>query len=145
MFPSSNEPCSMTRHAVVTVLALLLALGSSLPSSAQTSGTPPGTTDEAGRREEAYQLIGGKLAQADRDAAAGRLADASRRYEEAYTLAVRVGAKADPEKAKAVAGVSSTRLQLAQSAQKRGYLNEAVAHAERVLRVDPLNQEAGKL
>lgn len=145
MFLSRNEPCSMTRHAVLTVLALLLAMGPSQPSIAQTSGAPTGAADEAGRREEAYHLIGPKLAQADRDAASGRLSDASRRYEEAYSLALRVGAKADPERARAVAGVSTTRLQLAQSAQKRGWLNEALAHTERVLRVDPLNQEAGKL
>lgn len=145
MFLSRNEPCSMTRHAVVTVVAFLLALGPSLPVAAQTAASGPGVADEAARREEAYQVLAGKLAQADRDAAAGRLADASRRYEEAYADAVRVGAKADPERARAVAGVSTTRMQLARNAHKNGWLNEASAHAERALKVDPLNQEAAKL
>ncbi len=140
---SRIEPGSMTRHAAVSLLALILSLGAPLHASAQTS--PPGTIEEGARREEAYQLLAGKLQQADRDVAANRISDAARRYEEAYALALRVGAKADPERGRAAAGVSATRMQLAASAQKRGYLNEAVAHVDRVLKVDPLHQEAAKL
>ncbi len=145
MFPSSNEPRSMTRHAFVTVLAFLIALGPAMSVAAQTPATPPSATDEAARREEAYQLIGGKLQLADRDVASGRIADAARRYEEVFTLATRVGTRADAERARAVAGVTSTRLQLAKSTQKRGYLIEASAHIERILKVDPLHQEAAAI
>lgn len=145
MSVSSNESRSMTRQAVVSVLALLLLAGSPLSVTAQAPSSPPSVGDEAVRRDEAYQLIGSKLQQADRDVAAGRISDAARRYEEAHSMAVVVGSKADAERDRAVAGVVATRLQLAKSAQKRGYLNEAVAHAERVLKVAPLNQEAAKL
>src|SRR5690606_13409462 len=75
----------------------------------------------------------------------GRLADAALRYEEAYQDAVRVGVRADPERARAVAGVVTTRLQLAHTGQRQGFITEAVAHVDRVLRVDPLNQEAARL
>lgn len=145
MFPSRNEPSSMIRLAVLSVLALLVLPGSSLPTLAQTPpASPPSIEEEGARREEAYRLLGTRLRQADADLAAGRLSEAARRYEEAFSLATRVGSKADPELNLAVAGVSSTRLQLAADARKRGHVNEAVAHVDRVLRVDPLNQEAAK-
>ncbi|MGE3313069.1 MAG: tetratricopeptide repeat protein, partial [Limisphaerales bacterium] len=133
----------MTRQAALSLLALILSLGAPLQAPAQ--APPSGTIEEGARREEAYQLLGDRLNQADRDVAAARIADAAKRYEEAYALAVRIGAKAEPERARAVAGVSSTRMQLATNAQKTGYLNEAVAHVDRVLRVDPLHQEAAKM
>ncbi len=149
MFPSRYEPRSMTRHAV-TVLAILLTLGPALQMGAQPAGAPPGSSMEEARRQEAYQLLGTTLQLADRDATAAektpsRLSDAARRYERAYELAVFIGTKADPEKARAIAGVASTRLQLARRGQKTGHLNEAVAHVDRVLRLDPLNPEAAKL
>lgn len=146
MFPSRYEPSSMTRHAVVTVLALLITLGPTLPLTAQPSASPPQSSGESARREEAYRLLASTLEQADRDAAQpSQLADAARRYEYAYELTVVVGGKADPERARAIAGVASTRLQLARSDMKKGYINQAVAHVDRVLRLDPLNQEAAKL
>ena len=96
MFLSRNEPRSMTRSAVLALAALLLLTGGAFtPVSAQTPDAPADATEEAARREEAYRLLGVRLQQADRDAGAGRTADAAKRYEEAYSLATRVGTKAE--------------------------------------------------
>lgn len=143
MFLLRNEPGSMIRQAAPYLVALLLSAGPAISVMAQSSAPP--AEAESVRREEAYRLLGPRLEQADRDVAAGRLSDAARRYEDAYSLALRVGSKADAERDRAIAGVASTRIQLARSAEKRGYLNEAAAHAERALKVDPTNQEAAAL
>ncbi len=136
----------MTRQAVVTVVAVLLALTAPLPLPAQTAGAPPVEVEkEASRREETFRLLESKLQQADRDVADGKLADATKRYEDALSYANRVGPKADPQKARAIAGISSTRLSLARTAHRSGHLPEAVAHVDRILRVDPLHAEAARL
>lgn len=145
MFPSRNEPSSMIRPVAVPIIALLLAWGAALPVPFHAQAQVPSAIEEGARREEAYRLLGQTLAQADRDATAGRLAEAARRYEDAYQLATRVGSRADVERDRAIAGVSSTRMQLANDVRRRGHVDEALAHVERVLRLDPLNQQAAAL
>jgi len=66
----------MIRQAVFVLALLLFAAGPSLSVRAQTPAPPASAADEAARREETYKLLGSKLQQADKDAAAGRLADA---------------------------------------------------------------------
>lgn len=136
----------MTSPAALRTLALLACLGTAtLPLRAQDPSAAQTVMDEGVRRQEAAKLLTRKLADADRDLSAGRVSDAARRYDEAVDLAAKVGPTAGAEAQQAATGVVSTRLQLAQRAQSRGYLNEAEAHVVRVLKVDPANTEAAAL
>lgn len=136
----------MIRPAALRTLALSACLACALPPArAQDASANQAVLNEEARRQEAAKLLTQKLADADRDVAAGRIADAARRYDEALELAGRVGPSAAAAGQQAAAGVVSTRLQLASRAQSRGYLSEAEAHVARVLKVDPRNTEAAAL
>jgi beta-lactamase regulating signal transducer with metallopeptidase domain len=75
----------------------------------------------------------------------GQIANAARTYEAAQKTALVLGTNAVPEQILAVQGIQATRLSLAKTAWDRNYLNEALAHADRVLAFAPANQEALEL
>src|SRR5262249_16968599 len=54
------------------------------------------------------------------------------------------GVTVEQERAETIKGLASTRLELAKRAQNKGNLEEASKQVERVLRVDPKNEEAQK-
>src|SRR5262245_3994944 len=80
--------------------------------------------EEAARREEALILLRQKLREAQEAQKLGRISDASKLYEDAYERAVFVGDLAEPEMRQIVPGLVQVRMQLAESAQKAGNLEE---------------------
>lgn len=73
---------------------------------------------------------------------AGQTTDAARTYEAARKTALLVGTNAIPEQVLATQGIETTRLSLARTAWDRTYLNEALAHVDRVLAVAPNHPDA---
>jgi beta-lactamase regulating signal transducer with metallopeptidase domain len=72
----------------------------------------------------------------------GQTADAARAYEAAWKAAWVVRTNAIPEQILAAQGIQATRLSLAKTAWDRNYLNEALAHVDRVLAVAPTHPDA---
>ncbi|MCL4176337.1 MAG: hypothetical protein KJ072_01115 [Verrucomicrobia bacterium] len=130
----------MTKVANLVCLLLPLALGpvtwAAEPSPAEMAA------DEATRRQEAVILLRRTLGDAGATLAKGDVAGAARLYEEAYRWVQAIGVGIDTESQEAVSGLSSTRLSLAKSAQRRGDFREAELHINRVLTVNARDEAA---
>ena len=125
------------------LLVLLLVLA---PAARGQQSTPAeSATDEAVRRQEGMILLRKVLASAAESRQKQDLAGASRLYEEAYRLVLRVGVGIDAETQETISGLSAVRVELARQAQRRKDFQEAALHLSRVLAVDPKNPEALKL
>jgi type II secretory pathway component GspD/PulD (secretin)/tetratricopeptide (TPR) repeat protein len=92
---------------------------------------------EAVRRQADQIQARNKLEQARAAEDRKDLVTAAKLYDDAWTLADGVGPSADVEKRLAATGVSSVRMQLAQSAQSHGDYHEADNQIRDVLRVNP--------
>ncbi|HEY5232592.1 MAG TPA: tetratricopeptide repeat protein, partial [Verrucomicrobiae bacterium] len=127
--------------AVSLSICLVILLASAAQLRAQTNAT-----DMAIRRavqDQAYTIVlRQKLEDAKVAAASGDLAGAAKIYEEAYAVSQQIGSGIDVETARAMSGLTATRLTLAKQAQGRGDLQEADTDISRVLKVDPKNAAA---
>jgi len=117
----------------------LLASGASL--SAQSSATDVAVNEGVVRQANTL-VLRQKLAEARNAAASGDLPAAAKYYEDSYTLVQQIGSGIDPETQQTIAGLSSTRLQLARQDQGNGDLIAANTEVNRVLKVDPRNPAA---
>ncbi len=97
---------------------------------------------EAVLRQANTILLRQKLADANTAVARRDLTAAAKLYEDAYALVTQIGSGVDTEKAQTIAGLTSTRMQLARDAQRQGDLREAGTEVARVLKVDPQNAAA---
>jgi len=127
--------------AVSVSLGLILMLAGAITADAQNSSTDV-AINQAVLRQANTILLRQKLDAAKAEAVRGDLVGAAKSYDEAYTLTEQIGSGIDAETAQTVAGVASTRLQLAREAQSKGDLLEARTQVNRVLVVDPKNAAA---
>ncbi|HTL17963.1 MAG TPA: hypothetical protein VL793_12045, partial [Patescibacteria group bacterium] len=133
----------MTKAVIITIGILLLV---AWVAPLQAQPTPAKLAeDEAVRREEAKILLRQKLSDAQEAQRVGRLIEASKLYEEAYTLGQYVGEVVEDENRQVLSGLVAVRLQLAEQAQKSGNYEEADSQLTRVLKVDPKNAVATAL
>ena len=101
-------------------------------------------TDEAVRRQEGAILLRKVLADAAAAQQKGEFDQASKAYEDAYQLVVKVRVGIEEETRQTVSGLATVRMELARRAQRRSAYQEAELHVNRVLAVDPQNVEALK-
>jgi tetratricopeptide (TPR) repeat protein len=143
MLLQTHTQKTMTKVANLVCLLLPLALGplawAAQPSPAEIAA------DEATRRQEAVILLRRTLDEAQQTQTAGDVAGAARLYEEAYRWVQAIGVGIDNETREAVSGLSATRLSLARAAQRRSDFSEAELHINRVLTVNPRDEEALRL
>jgi type II secretory pathway component GspD/PulD (secretin)/tetratricopeptide (TPR) repeat protein len=120
-----------------------LILLSCLTSFAQNSVTP---TDDAVResirREAAKIELRQRLTQAQEAQRRGEFNAAAKLYEDCVTLIRHVGTGIELEQQEVLRGIVVTRLALAEQAQRRGDFTEADNHVERILKLDPRNEQA---
>ncbi|MGH7991154.1 MAG: tetratricopeptide repeat protein, partial [Limisphaerales bacterium] len=122
-------------------LGFMLALAAVRVAPAQSSPTAI-AVNEAVLRQANTILLRQKLADAGNAASRGDLNGAATLYEDAYALVTKIGSGIDAEKARTIAGLTSTRMQLARNAQQQENLREADTQVTRVLKVDPQNADA---
>jgi tetratricopeptide (TPR) repeat protein len=127
--------------AVSISLGFMLALATACVAPAQSNPTDV-AVNEAVLRQSYTIVLRQKLADAANAAARGDLNAAAKFYEDAYTLVTQIGSGIDAETAQTIAGLTSTRMQLARNAQQQGDLREAGMQVARVLKVDPQNAAA---
>src|SRR5258708_7356930 len=120
-------------------LIFLLTAAATLP--AQTAATDT-AVNEAVLRQANTIVLRQKLADAQSTSSRGDLLAAAKSYEDAYTLVMQIGSGVDAEKAQAISGLVSVRLELARRAQSRGDLREADTEVSSALKVDPQNRAA---
>ena len=120
-------------------LASLLALTST--ASAQDNANVM-AVNQAILNQHNTILLRNKLADAKSVAARGDTANAAKLYQESFEIAQNIGSGIDSETAQAVAGLTSTRMQLALKAQARHDLRDADAQIKQVLKADPKNNDA---
>src|SRR5690348_3807540 len=93
---------------------------------AQDNNAAISTADtEAVLRQANVILLRQKLTEARTVQQRGEIADAAKLYQESCNLAATIGPGVPDEAAQAVAGLTTTRLQLARDAESRGDYNEA--------------------
>src|SRR5712664_3914791 len=127
----------MTKAVTITI-GILLLVAAVAPLQAQP--TPAKLAEEeAVRREEAKILLRRKLSDAQEAQKVGRLVEASKLYEEAYTLGQYVGEVVEDENRQILTGLVAVRMELAEQAQKSGNYEEADVEVILVLKVDPKN------
>lgn len=118
----------------------------SLISTASFAQTPGSAVDDAAResvRRQANKVdVRARIAKAQEAEKAGRYAEAARLYEECIKLLKGINSGVDAELAAVNAGMGSSRLVLAQQAQRAGDLLEAEKQVDRILVVDPSNKGA---
>jgi tetratricopeptide (TPR) repeat protein len=122
-------------------LGFMLTLAAVCVAPAQSSPTDT-AVNEAVLRQANTILLRQKLADASNAAARGDLNGAAKFYEDAYQLVAKIGSGIDAEKAQTIAGLTSTRMQLARNAQQQGDLRGADIQVTRVLKVNPQNAAA---
>lgn len=113
------------------------------PAFAQAPGSAiDDATKESIRRQAAKVDVRAKIARAQEAEKAGRFAEAYRLYEDCLLQLKNVTSGAEAELAEIRAGMGTSRLQVAQQAQRGGDLIEAEKQVDRVLIVDPENKAA---
>ena len=111
--------------------------------TAQAADSPVDTAaNESIRRQAAKVDVRAKIARAQQAALAGKNAEAARLYEECLTQIKNINVGVEQEQQEVRSGMSSTRLLLAQQAQRGGDLLEAQKQVDRSLVVDPANKSA---
>jgi tetratricopeptide (TPR) repeat protein len=135
----------MTKAAKLTLCLSLLAT-TALPLQAQTTTTEESVQmaeAEAIRRQEATLQMQMKLNEALAAQKKGQISEAARLYQDAISLFPRVqigNDRVESEKRMAVAGSTTTRMQLSQEAVKRGAYIEAEEQLTIALKYDPKNE-----
>src|SRR5690242_11792696 len=129
---------------VVSTSLILIALFGTFPRSyaQDTAAAQRVASEEAVRRTARKIDLRTALSNAQALQAKGDLVGAAREYEKAWDLVQQIGVTIDQERAETIKGIATTRLELARHAQDKGNLEEASKQVERVLRVDPNNQDA---
>jgi tetratricopeptide (TPR) repeat protein len=130
---------TMTKVARLLCLLLPLAFVPAVPAAQLAPAEV--AADEASRRQEAVILLRRTLA-ADQGLATRDLDAASRLYEEAFRWVQLIGVGIDAETQETISGLAHVRLELAHRAQRRRDFQEASLHINRVLAIDPLNEQA---
>ena len=119
--------------------AVLLALN--LTAFAQGSaGTM--AVQQAILNQQSTILLHQKLADAKAALLHNDTAGAAKLYQEAFNYTQQIGSGIEAETAQTKAGLATTRLALARTAQSRGDYREADAQVKQVLRADPRNAAA---
>jgi tetratricopeptide (TPR) repeat protein len=129
----------MTKAVFLSLGFFLLA--ATVPVSAQTAPATIAANEALLRQAKTIELRR-KLEEAKGAVARGDLTGAAQLYDQAYTLVTQIGSGIDAETAATVAGLTSTRLELARQAQRRGDLHEAQTQIARVLAVNPKDPNA---
>lgn len=130
-----------TFRSLVGVTAVWLVI--SQPSFGQSAGTAiDEATKESIRRQASKVDVRAKLAKAQDALKAGKNAEAARLYEESLQLLKGINSGVEAEQAAVASGLATSRLLLAQQAQRGGNLLEAEKQVDRVLVVDATNKEA---
>ncbi|MEO8428609.1 MAG: tetratricopeptide repeat protein, partial [Verrucomicrobiota bacterium] len=130
----------MTKAVTITIAMLLLVAAI---AQLQAQPTPAKLAEEEGvRREEAKILLRQKLSDAQESERLGRFVEASKLYEEAFSLGQYVGEVVEDENRQTLTGLVAVRMELADQAQKSGNYEEADAQVTRVLKIDPPNAVA---
>jgi beta-lactamase regulating signal transducer with metallopeptidase domain len=101
--------------------------------------------EKAFQQREAVMLLRRAVAKGSEARQEGDLVVASRFYEEAYRWAHLAGVGIDTEHREVVSYLVDARLELASRAQRYGDFHEARLHVDRVLAVDPNNEQAMRL
>jgi general secretion pathway protein D len=131
------------RKAVLSSLSLFLILAAFSSSGQQDSAIL--AEQVAVRRQAAIHEMRIKLSDAIDAQKKGRLEDAAKIYDQIVELFPQTGPSTEligKEKQEIVAGLASVRLALARDAQKHGNFQDAKRQVDRVLKVDPRNEEA---
>jgi tetratricopeptide (TPR) repeat protein len=131
----------MTKTISFSLVFILLAT-SAVVSPAQTNSAVDMAVNEAVLRQANTIVLRQKLMDAKNADARGDLATAAKLYQEAFELVKQIGSGIDVETAQAVAGLTSSRLELARQAQSRGNLREADTEINQALNADPQNADA---
>jgi Flp pilus assembly secretin CpaC/tetratricopeptide (TPR) repeat protein len=134
-----------TMTNVARLLCLLLPLAFVPIASVAQVGPSDMAAFEASRRQEALILLHRTLASASDARQRGELNDAVRLYEEAYRWVEIIGAGIQDETRETIEGLANVRIELARRSQRRNDFQQANLHLNRVLAIDPLNQEAIRL
>ena len=137
---SPNATETMTKAAIFP-LTLILLLGGAAVSNAQ---MPPQDTavNEAVYRQANRITLREKLTEARAAQDRRALATAAKLYDDSWELVQQIGSGVEAERDQTAAGLAAVRLELAQTAQKRGDYREARTQVDDVLRVDPTNAAA---
>ncbi|MDW8309358.1 MAG: hypothetical protein RMK20_08285, partial [Verrucomicrobiales bacterium] len=130
----------MTKSVSVSI-GLLLCCAALAPAPAQTSPTAL-AVEEAVRRQANTIALREKLDEARRAEQRKDPVAAAKLYEEAYKLVESIGDFTTPEARATVAGLTAIKLDMARAAQKRGDLEEAAVHVNRVLKINPQDEAA---
>ena len=140
--PGDSEMRHM-RKAVLSSLSLFLIFAAFSGHSQQDAATL--AEQVAVRRQAAIHEMRLKLADAIDAQKKGRLTEAAKIYDQIVELFPQIGPSNElvgKEKQEIIAGLASVRLALARDAQKKGDLQDAKRQVDRVLKVDPKNEEA---
>ena len=127
--------------AAHTLLCSLLLFATAAAVPAQVAPTDE-AIKEAVRREANKIVLRQKLAEAQSAQAKNDLGNAAKLYEVCWILTQSVGAGVESETDQVVFGLTTVRLELAQSARRRGEFKEAERQINGVLRLDPKNETA---
>jgi general secretion pathway protein D len=130
----------MTKSVSVSI-GLMLLWASAWPAEAQTSPTAV-AVEEAVRRQADTLALRQKLDEARRAESRKDLVAAAKLYEEAYKLVESIGDFTTPEARATISSLSALKLDMARAAQKRGDLEEAAVHVNRVLKINPRDEAA---
>lgn len=123
-------------------LGVSLLVTGSTAAFAQSAPTDVASS-EAVLRDAARVELGQKLAVAQEAALRGDLDASAKMYEQCVKLVERIGStRIEAENAAVVSGLTDVRMQLAESARKRGDLREADIQVSRVLKVNPSSERA---
>lgn len=127
---------------LVGVIAVGLVMGPSSFAQSSSNAAVEDATRESIKRQAAKVDLRAKIAKAQEAEKAGKNAEASRLYEECLVLLKSVNSGVDAESAQVKGGMATSRLALAQQAQRGGDLLESEKQIDRVLVVDPSNKAA---
>lgn len=130
----------MTKSVSVS-LGLMLLCAAAWPGQAQTPPTAV-AVEEAVRRQADTIALRQKLEEVRRAESRKDIVAAAKLYEEAYKLVESIGDFTTPEARATISGLSALKLDLARAAQKRGDLEEAAVHVNRVLKINPQDEAA---
>ncbi|MFM1768772.1 MAG: hypothetical protein RJA22_1301 [Verrucomicrobiota bacterium] len=136
---------------VLVAFSALAMLGSPSPLAAQAPAQPRGVdpvtfaSEEAVRRQVLRRELDAKLAEAIATEKRGSMVEAARLYTECVELTKRIGPGIDDQQQAALGGFLSTRMHLAEMAQRMGDYAAADAQYVLLLKEDPKNETLKKL
>lgn len=128
--------------AVSLSFGLLFLIATAPVLSAQQTSPAAEAVSQAVLDQANTIVLRQKIEEARSAQARGDIIEASKLYEEAYSLVQNIGSGIDTETAETISGLAATHLELARRAQRAGDYQEANDQVVRVLKVDPNNADA---